>query len=196
MYPKIAIVHPDTLAAIGLKQILQDVMPIVVVDTFRSVSELTSSNSSDDYYHYFAEAKCAEDDISFFNKHRRKTIILSASGRVTAALSSFHILYTSQPEKQLIKSLLALEQTAHAEGRNLPDTQGEHSSKRLSAREVEVMSLIVKGFINKEIADRLNISLSTVITHRKNIMEKLGLKSVSALTIYAVTRGFVNINDI
>jgi DNA-binding NarL/FixJ family response regulator len=56
------------------------------------------------------------------------------------------------------------------------------------------MALIVQGFINKEVADKLNIGLSTVITHRKNIMEKLGLKSVSALTIYAVTHGYVDVN--
>ena len=66
----------------------------------------------------------------------------------------------------------------------------------LSDREIEVLSLIVQGFINKEIADRLNIGLTTVITHRKNIMEKLGVKSVSALTIYAVMNGYVDINRI
>ena len=58
------------------------------------------------------------------------------------------------------------------------------------------MVLIVKGLINKEIASRLNISLATVVTHRHNIMEKLALKSVSALTIYAVTRGYVDISEI
>ena len=68
--------------------------------------------------------------------------------------------------------------------------------KILSNRETEVMSLIVQGYINKEIADRLNISLATVVTHRKNIMEKLGIKSVSALTIYAVMHGYVDINKI
>jgi DNA-binding NarL/FixJ family response regulator len=68
--------------------------------------------------------------------------------------------------------------------------------KLLTDREIEVMSLIAQGFINKEIADRLNIGLSTVITHRKNIMDKLGMKSVSALTIYAVMHGYVDINKI
>jgi DNA-binding NarL/FixJ family response regulator len=68
--------------------------------------------------------------------------------------------------------------------------------KILSDRELEVMSLIVQGFINKEIAEKLNISLATVVTHRKNIMDKLGMKSVSALTIYAVTHGYVDINKI
>ena len=58
------------------------------------------------------------------------------------------------------------------------------------------MSLIVQGFINKEIADKLNIGLSTVVTHRKNIMDKLGFKSVSALTIYAVMHGYVDINRV
>ena len=59
-----------------------------------------------------------------------------------------------------------------------------HHQELLSAREIEVLVLITKGLINKEIADKLNISLTTVITHRKNITEKLGIKSVSGLTIY------------
>jgi len=68
--------------------------------------------------------------------------------------------------------------------------------KILSDREIEVLALIVQGYINKEIADRLNIGLTTVITHRKNIMDKLGMRSVSALTIYAVMHGYVDINKI
>ena len=68
--------------------------------------------------------------------------------------------------------------------------------KILTDREIEVMSLIVQGFINKEIADKLNIGIATVITHRKNIMDKLGMRSVSALTIYAVMHGYVDINKI
>ena len=45
--------------------------------------------------------------------------------------------------------------------------------------------MCIRDSINKEIADKLNISLTTVISHRKNITEKLGIKSVSGLTIYA-----------
>lgn len=62
----------------------------------------------------------------------------------------------------------------------------------LSPREIEVLILITKGMINKEIAERLNISLTTVISHRKNITEKLGIKSVSGLAIYAVLHGYVD----
>ena len=66
----------------------------------------------------------------------------------------------------------------------------------LSAREIEVLVLITKGLINKEIADKLNISLTTVITHRKNIMEKLHAKSVATLAIYAVMHGIVPVDQI
>ena len=66
----------------------------------------------------------------------------------------------------------------------------------LSSREIEVLVLITKGLINKEIADKLNISLTTVITHRKNITEKLGIKSVSGLTIYAVMNGYIEADRI
>ena len=89
-----------------------------------------------------------------------------------------------------------VEQYGHAGGKNLPELPQALKNKILSNREIEVLSLVVQGYINKEIALKLNISLTTVITHRKNIMEKLGMKSVSALTIYAVMHGYVDINKI
>ena len=89
-----------------------------------------------------------------------------------------------------------MEQQAHGKGQHLPPIPPVFQQRILTDREVEVMSLIVQGFINKEIAEKLCIGLATVVTHRKNIMEKLGLKSVSALTIYAVTHGYVDINKI
>lgn len=59
----------------------------------------------------------------------------------------------------------------------------------LSQREAEVAGLIASGMTNKEVANQLFISSHTVHTHRKNIMKKLNLKSVSELTIYAVNTG-------
>ena len=85
----------------------------------------------------------------------------------------------------------------HPHGEHLPTMDATtNKPNALTDRETEVLSLIAQGKINKEIADQLCIGLTTVITHRKNIQEKLGLKSVSALTIYAVTHGYVDINRI
>jgi len=193
--PKIAIVDSNTLASLGLKQLLLNVMPIMTVDTFGSFSELESSNI-DEYFHYFVAMDIVIRNRQFFINHKQKTIVLTLSLNDSAQLTDFHSLYINQPEHELVRALLTLQQHAHGGGRNLPPMPQILQQKILSDREIEVMSLIVQGYINKEIADQLNIGLSTVITHRKNIMEKLGMKSVSALTIYAVMHGYVDINKI
>ena len=191
--PKIAIVDPNTLAAIGLKGVLQNVMPIMTVDSFGTFAEL-EMNHPEEYVHFFVAMTIVLDNRDFFLNYRRRTIVLTTS--VESMMDGFHCLCINVPEKQLIRSLLSLQQSAHAHGRNLPLMPKVLQRKVLSDREIEVMNLIVQGFINKEIAEQLNIALSTVVTHRRNIMEKLGVKSVSALTIYAVTHGYVDISKI
>ena len=193
--PKIAIIDANTLAVLGLKQMLQTAMPIMTVDTFGSFAEL-EANHPEQYFHYFVAMNVVLEHKAFFLDQRKKTIVLTLSRETTSQLSEFHSLCINVPEEELVRSLLMLEQHAHGHGQNLPQMPKALHRKILSDREIEVMSLIVQGYINKEIADKLNISLSTVITHRKNIMDKLGLRSVSALTIYAVTHGYVDINTI
>ena len=193
--PKIAIIDANTLAVLGLKQMLQTVMPIMTVDTFGSFAEL-EANHPEQYFHYFVAMNVVLEHKAFFLDQRKKTIVLTLSRETTSQLSEFHSLCINVPEEELVRSLLMLEQHAHGHGQNLPTMPKALQRKILSDREIEVMSLIVQGYINKEIADKLNIGLSTVITHRKNIMDKLGMKSVSALTIYAVTHGYVDINSI
>ena len=193
--PRVAIIDPNTLSVLGLKSILQNVMPIMTVDTFGSFSEL-EANHPEQYFHYFVSMNVVLENKAFFLVQRKKTIVLTLSRDTMSQLSEFHSLCINVPEAELVRSILMLEQHAHGHGQNLPAMPKALQQKILSDREIEVMSLIVQGFINKEIADKLNIGLSTVITHRKNIMDKLGLKSVSALTIYAVTHGYVDINKI
>ena len=193
--PRIAIVDSNTLTVLGLKQLLQTVMPIMTVDTFGSFTELSASEF-EKYFHYFVAMNIVLENKDFFSERQRKTIVLTLSLDSGSQLSEFHSLCINVPEKELVRALLALEQHAHGKGEHLPPMPKVLQQRILSDREIQVMSLIVQGYINKEIADRLNIGLATVITHRKNIMEKLGMKSVSALTIYAVTHGIVDINSI
>lgn len=70
----------------------------------------------------------------------------------------------------------------------------DSSPKRLSKREQEVLRLIVDGLANKEIADRLQLSVRTAEKHRQRIMEKLGIHRATELVRVAITRGFVNLN--
>lgn len=64
----------------------------------------------------------------------------------------------------------------------------------LSKREIEVVQLIARGLVAKEIASLLNLSPHTVYTHRKKIMKKLGLKSASELIKFAVQQGLVSLD--
>ena len=195
MRPKVAIIDPNTLAAVGLKQMLQNVVPIMTVSTFGSFAEL-EANRPDDFFHYFVAMNVVLENRQFFSDRRQKTIVLTLNLDTTSQLKEFHSLCINVPEAELVRSLLILQQHAHSGGKHLPPMPQVLQQKILTDREIEVMSLIVQGYINKEIADRLSIGLATVVTHRKNIMDKLGLKSVSALTIYTVMHGYVDINKI
>lgn len=69
-------------------------------------------------------------------------------------------------------------------------------NRELTDREKDVLGCVAMGKTNKEIADELNISIHTAITHRKNITAKLGIKSISGLTVYAIFNGLISIDDV
>ena len=66
----------------------------------------------------------------------------------------------------------------------------------LSDREKEILVSVAQGLLNKEIADKHNISINTVITHRKNITRKTGIRTVPGLTVYAILNNLIDINSI
>ena len=66
----------------------------------------------------------------------------------------------------------------------------------LSQREKEIVICVVKGMTNKEIAEKLFLSIHTVITHRRNISKKLQIHSAAGLTIYAIVNKLVALSDV
>jgi DNA-binding NarL/FixJ family response regulator len=71
--------------------------------------------------------------------------------------------------------------------------KGERNSG-LTARELEILQWIVNGKSNKEIADKLSLSVNTVSVHRANIMDTLGIHKTAELVVYAIRNGLVNIS--
>ncbi|MCI6671104.1 MAG: LuxR C-terminal-related transcriptional regulator [Prevotella sp.] len=193
--PKVAIIDTNMLSVLGLKAILKNVMPIIEIETFTSFDDFFATEP-DSFFHYFVAQTVLLENIRYFNERSSKAIVLTSSKDPDAQLTGFHSFCVNVSEEELLKEILKVVQIGHAGGKHLPVMPQVLKKKILSNREIEVLALVVKGHINKEIAEILNIGLTTVITHRKNIVEKLGVRSVSALTIYAVMHGYVDINEI
>lgn len=77
-----------------------------------------------------------------------------------------------------------------------PQDQNESQLFNLSPREKTIVRLVSLGYTNKQIAEELFLSAHTVITHRKNISHKLGIKSVSGLTVYAIVNNIITIEEV
>lgn len=188
--PEIAIVEPNTLAAIGLEMVLEEFMPQATVRTFNSFDALID-DTPDAYAHYFVAAQIYFDHTSFFLEKKHKAIVLT-NGENNLLATGVATLNTNQCKEALVQNIICL----HKKGHSNHPLGRTTATPDLSAREIEVLILLTKGYINKEIADKLNISQTTVITHRKNITEKLGIKSVAGLAIYAVMNGYIGADSI
>ena len=186
---QIAIILSDTLRSIGLQSLLTDYFPPVEVCYFPNF-EMLSSTGSDTYDYYFTDSDTLVLNADFFLPRRNKTALLIDSTEEHGALSSTNRITLRSSQETIIEQL---QQLFTSDSSSNTTTE---NNKDLSSREVDVLQLIVKGITNKEIADKLNISLNPVLTHRKNITAKLGIKTVSGLTFYAIMNGIISGDDI
>ena len=169
-------------------------MPKADVLLFSSFSALDQSVG---FFHFFISSETLLSHAQFFLQRKQQTIVLM-HGEETLPLQGFRTFNVRQPEDVLLRNILQMAQAGH-QHRPQPVLEAQGEMPRISPltpRETEVLRLVVSGLLNKEIADRLGVSLTTVISHRKNLTAKLGFRSVSALTIYAVTHGIAAVEEI
>ena len=186
---QIVIILNDTLQSVGLQSLLVDYFSPVSITCYQSFNEIEEKKDNIDFY--FTDTDTFVLNSDFFMPRKNKSIVLTHAGyiRETQNVLSVNLhINIRQSQEFIIEQLKLLFQAGQP---NNPD-----STKGLSSREIDVLQLIVKGITNKEIADKLNISLNTVLSHRKNITSKLGIKTVSGLTYYAIMNGLVSANDI
>lgn len=196
--PKIVILHPNSLCCLAMRAILADIAPFmgmmsdVDIVAYNSMDEFLGDNPHSAVHHFIADS-ILEDNLDFFLPHARRCIVL-AEGR-DFSHPEFHTVDLHQPEREVLKGVLMMHRAAHTAMMSAHKPAKEEP-ELLSQREKEVLALIIKGYINKEIADLLNISTPTVIFHRRNIVEKIGSKSIGRLTIYAVMNGIVDVKEL
>lgn len=197
--PQIILVGKNSLMMIGLKSLLKEIIPFVRIKIYSTNEEIIKSNNNKDTYHFFITPTAYIENPDFYNIYKNKTIILSDNERDNNIPKNFRRLNMLLGKDEILKDLLRIQQQAHHDFIKYPKYIVQKFSIKhnvLSQREIDVLCLLAKGHINKEIAYKLNISINTVITHRKNIMQKLQSRSLSKLVIYAVTHGYIKIDEI
>jgi DNA-binding CsgD family transcriptional regulator len=117
-----------------------------------------------------------------------RTILLTHD-RPGKSADGIHSMDTGDSKEELIKKIGDLLEAQ-------PHNPGEPELSDLSPREKTILRLVSLGYTNKHIAQELFLSAHTVITHRKNISHKLGIKTVSALTVYAIVNNIITIEEI
>jgi DNA-binding CsgD family transcriptional regulator len=196
MNPCFAIIDRNTLESIALKDILWELFNHVEIHSYDSIDSFIR-DSNRHFVHFFVSSDMLFTDSEEFDTLKHMTTVLTAGQSPNIDLSGYRTLDITSTEEEIVTRLMELQKIGHY-GNMAASLQDSSESKknRLSEREKDVLRLMIKGHINKEIAKELNISTATAIFHRNNICDKLGTRSIGKLTIYAVLSGIVSIKEI
>ena len=193
---RILLVEPSQIVARGLERVFEDLGEFRVTDILSDLSRSTCARLRQ------MDADVILVDPSVFDidsrMNARSFLSEFTDVPVVAVLTSLQdedslrqydgvIQLCDTPSNVVLKVRAALESVSES-----PRSEGED----LSQREKEILICVAKGMLNKEIADLYNISIYTVITHRKNITRKTGIKTVAGLTVYALLNNLIDINSV
>ena len=189
---KIAIIEPSIIIAEGLCKILQSSAEADVVGIYPTLRD-------------FAERRVARDIEVVIVGSQAVRGGESVRGSVAELGATIVLLATTMVDEEVLRQVDGVINIYDNEAALLRklraaieqvQTNPYSDSHDLSERERDVLILVAKGMANKEIADRLNISIHTVMSHRKNITHKTGIKSVAGLTVYALLNNLLDQNDV
>lgn len=150
------------------------------------------SGSSDARTLLFVDTQSASaTEIESIRKNYPSATIVGVylSAIPSEAMVGFDMMTSIYSDSNAIRSII--ENTL-----NQTDDSDNATTDELTPREREIVVSVVKGLSNKEIANHLNVSVHTVMTHRRNIASKLQIHSPAALTIYAIVSKLVSIDEL
>ncbi len=196
MNPCFAIVDRNTLESTALKDILWELFNHVEIYVYNSMDAFIR-DSNRHFVHFFVSSELLFANSEEFDTLKMMTTVLADGENPNLNQSGYMTLDITESEECIMKRLMHVQKMGHyGEAQTKPDEDEESIKDKLSDREKDVLRLMVKGLINKEIAKELNISSTTVIFHRNNICTKLQTRSIGKLTIYAVLSGIISIKEI
>ena len=195
---RIIIIEPSPVVRRGMKSLLEENSDFCIINTYPNLQSF-QENIKDNTFDIILINPAI---INFYNQFNVRTLFSNYKDVILIA-----ILYGYVDSKTIdsfdgtldiydegIKMVKKLRIVVKEFGHNR-NTIGSDSVE-LSEREKEILVSVAKGLINKEIANNHNISVHTVISHRKNITRKTGIKTVSGLTIYAIFNNLISQEDL
>lgn len=190
---RILLICPSVVINAGLTQIIGKGQGFRIAESLSNLSELSARHVSSMNYDAVildpctASASCITSIREHYPALQDCTLIAALNAAYShEILDQFDSFFTiNDSAAQICKRIReAISVPSH--------TEEENNQSVLSSREKEILAHVAQGLTNKEIADVLNISVFTVTTHRKNISQKLGIRSIAGLTVYAVMNHLIS----
>ncbi len=187
----IGIIEPSPILAEGIESLLLKLPLRINIIPIRDFDDMTSKTSLRNLDFLMI------NPAQLFNRIRQVKMFRFENPRI----KWFAIVFTVFDKETLsnFDEIISIDDTSETMLKKIQKhikNGGDKNSSSLSDREVDVLKEIVRGRSNKEIADVLNISIHTVMSHRKNIMQKTGIKSQAGLTVYALTNNILNVENL
>lgn len=188
---KVVLIEPSEIVAAGISEIINRNPEFCVVQTLNNPAYYNANNNDIDIIIInptVIDYNERLDIRSYFGDTRKALVALSHSNYEESVLRQYDdcigIYDNSARIIQKLKS--AMEENSQ---------NPKNELNELSSRERDILTAVAKGKTNKEIADEFNISIYTVISHRRNISQKLGINSIPGLTVYAIMNKLVDMSD-
>ena len=187
----IGIIEPSPIVIEGIESLLLKLPLRINIILIRDFEDMTSKNSLRNLDFLII------NPTQLFNRTRQVKMFRFENPRI----KWFGIVYAVFDKETLsnFDEIISIDDTRDTILRKIQKhikNNDDKNSNSLSDRESDVLKEIVRGHSNKEIADVLNISIHTVMSHRKNIMQKTGIKSQAGLTVYALTNNILSVDSI
>lgn len=193
---KVLLIVPSKIVARGIEAVLSE------LGEFRVEGILTDLSHASQMRLRNIDADVIVLDPVVFDFVSRSSVRSHISEYSDAAVVGLQTIPLDEEQKKQYDALIGLNDDPVLIVRKLRESlesrqdNTETEEYDLSAREKEILVCVAKGMLNKEIADACNLSIHTVITHRKNITRKTGIKTVAGLTVYALLNNLIDSSSI
>ncbi len=176
----------------GLISLIEKIPNTQVISQIDNIKDIDNIQNYDPDFIIINSNLIDKDVSDYLSKNLENVQVISLSKDHNTSFSEINWIENillNETQNSILKKINKLI------GNRISNMPQRYTPDEISEREADILRNIALGYSNKEIADKLFISTHTVVTHRKNITRKLGIKTVPGLTIYAILNKLIDLGD-